>query len=403
MRVFLFLLPILFFAGILASAEAQYFGETQYYTKLKLNPIKSQLKQNDVVTFSGQLTANNGEYVIQQATIHIKNKYDKNDLTTLITDMNGKFSGKWKVNVESSGSLSLYATYDGDDGITSAKSKTYNTYVTKKSTSQSYSHSGSSERGTYDNPNYQNKKSVNQYLGQQESSYSIYIDPLPSWATYAGNVMYDSTKMWEGANPGMKFYKASSPSNANFVVKWVKEFGVEHVGYAYGQQFVEVGLGDSNCNGKWQPYSPYYSAFIMAHEIGHILGHEHNNDPNSLMYPVALNREYAIEEQEFTLTKNYAQFVGLCTVKDMASYEYSVSSIDGKSGFDVYFVPSADELDKWSRDQSFSHYNTNGCFGKGYISYNGACNGVSRQGGLLIIMDDNAAPLAKIKVQLLEK
>jgi len=391
---------------MMLSVEAQY-GES-YYTKIKLNPIKSKLKQDEYVTFSGQLTANNGAYVIQQATIHIKNQYSANfDILTLTTDANGKFSGKWKVNVASSGTLNLYATYDGDDGITSAKSKSYSVSVTKKSTNQNSNlNSGSSGSGSYDYQNsYQNKQYSNQYANQQASqkSYNVYIDPLPSWATYAGNVMYDSTKMWESANPGLKFYKASSVNNADFAVKWVKEFGAEYVGYAYGQQFVEVGLGDSNCNGKWQPYSPYYSAFIMAHEIGHILGKEHDNDPNSLMYSIALNREYAIEEQEFTLTKNYAQFVPLCTIKEVASYDYYVDSTDGKSGFDVYFVSSPNELSKWGKGESFSYYSTSGCFGEGYVRYGGTCSGVSKQGGLLIIMDQNTAPLAKVKVQLWEK
>jgi len=105
---------------------------------------------------------------------------------------------------------------------------------------------------------------------QAGDTYYVYVDELPSWADYAGSVMYDSTKYWEEPNPGLKFYVAENPNFADFRVQWVKDFGGEqHVGYAYGDEFIEVGLGDSNCHGKWQPYSVNYVNQIMIHEIVH--------------------------------------------------------------------------------------------------------------------------------------
>ncbi len=130
--------------------------------------------------------------------------------------------------------------------------------------------------------------------------YNVYIDELPPWADYAENVMYESTKAWESANPDLKFYEASSPNYADFRVQWVKDFGGERVGYAYDSQLIEVGLGDSDCDGQWYPYSGHHVSEIMAHEIGHILGHEHDNDPSSIMYPIAQNLEYGLVEQKFT-------------------------------------------------------------------------------------------------------
>jgi len=142
-----------------------------------------------------------------------------------------------------------------------------------------------------------------------KNTYYVYVDELPSWADYAAGVMYDSTKYWEEPNPELKFYVVDNPTDADFRVQWVKDFGGEqHVGYAYGKQFVEVGLGDSNCHGKWQPYSRNYVSQIMTHEIGHILGLDHSNDVNSIMYPTAIHLEYGIVEEEVTLTENYAHF-----------------------------------------------------------------------------------------------
>lgn len=404
--LFVLILIAMFLVSIFVNVDAQYLGQKYQSTKIKLNPIKSTVKQNDIITFSGQLTTTDGKYVISHATIYIKDDVDLGPDTyilTLTTDDNGKFSGKWNAKTRSSfGLWDFYATYEGDDQRSSSRSKTYNIAVTSKSSYNSDnqgSYSISNYKKSYDNSNNQKSSSNTQYT----QIYNIYVDDLPKWATGAGSVMYDATKSWENANPGLKFYKNSSASNADFVVQWVKEFGVEHVGYAYGTKFIEVGLGDSNCDGRWHPYSSKYTAFIMAHEIGHILGKEHDSDPNSLMYPIALNLEYGVVENEFTLTRGYAQFVPLCTIKDITTYDYSVSTSDKKSGFSVYFVPSHNELQKWSKGESFNHYSENSCFGEGYVSYSGTCKGVTKQSGLLVIMDDSTGPLTKVNVKILEK
>jgi hypothetical protein len=392
MRLLLILtFAVVFLSGMIITAEAQYAGQQKYKTKLVLDPIKPTAKQNEMVSFSGQLLTTDGKYVIKQATIYIKDRVSASSdrhIMTLVTDNDGKFSGKWQAKIRPSGTWNLYAVFEGIDQISSAKSRMYSVSVVP-------------------NPNQQNSYQISSVQKvsptQYQKTYRVYVDPLPSWASYAGNVMYDATKAWETANPGLRFYKADSQRDADILVKWVKEFGGEHVGYTFGQRLIEVGLGDSNCRGIWQPYSPKYISFIMAHELGHVLGHEHSSDPQSLMYPIALNREYGVEELEYTLTKGYARFIPLCTIKNITSYEYSVSTGDGRSGFSVYFVPSSTELTKWSNGKGFSHYSAKGCFGEGYTKYSGMCERVEKQGGLLVIMDKNAGPLTKVNVKLLEK
>ena len=66
-----------------------------------------------------------------------------------------------------------------------------------------------------------------------------YVEPLPNYASYANNVMELSTIAWEEANDDLQFIEVNSYEEANFTVQWVKEFGVEHVGYAYGSWIAE--------------------------------------------------------------------------------------------------------------------------------------------------------------------
>ena len=232
----------------------------------------------------------------------------------------------------------------------------------------------------------------------------IQIDELPEWADYASNVMYLSTESWKEANEGLEFWVVENSSDADFRVQWVKDFGGEKVGYAYGNQFIEVGLGDSDCLNKWNPYSEKYISHIMKHEIGHIFGHEHNNNPDSIMYPIALNREYGLVEEEYRLTEGYGQFIPFCTIKDLTSYDFSISTTDETYGFDYYIVPSGNEFDKWAEGKVFQHYSNKDCFGEGWLTISGTCKGVSAGSGIMVLVDSElTTPLVTITVQKLEK
>ena len=231
----------------------------------------------------------------------------------------------------------------------------------------------------------------------------VYIDELPDWAPYAANVMYESTTYWEDQIPGLQFYKVDDPLLADFRVQWVKEFGVEHVGYAYGSKFIEVGLGDSDCLGKWNPFSSNYVSKIMIHEIGHILGYEHTDDPSDIMYPFAHYWEYGLVEYEDSFVEDYARYIPLCSSKQVTSFNFHVSTDDPTYGFDVYFVPSSRSLDQWSQNEPFEYYTDESCFGKGYLQYGATCEGVPGDAGLMIVTDSvQSSPLTTITVQLQE-
>lgn len=227
-----------------------------------------------------------------------------------------------------------------------------------------------------------------QFVNTNESMLKYYVDPLPNWASYAEEVIEDSTAAWEKANPGLEFRKVSSPEQADFRIAWVKDFGGQHVGYALGDFYVEIGLGDSVCDGNWLAYNPSHITSIATHEIGHIIGFEHNNDPNDIMYPEALDRQYLNEGYELTSTAGYLHFLPICSVFEVTSYDFDIS-IDDPNGFDVYFVSSVAEFENYGVKPTFNYYSARGCWAENVQSFSGTCNGVSNQGGLLVVMPDN--------------
>jgi len=233
-----------------------------------------------------------------------------------------------------------------------------------------------------------------------QNTFYIYIEELPYYADYAGSAVADATEYWKSANPQLNFYKASSEQNADLRIQWVKDFGVEHVGFAIGSWFIEVGLGDSRCRDDWHPYSADHVSYIMKHEIGHVLGLEHVSDSNSIMYPVVQKTEWGLIEEEFTTTENYGQFIPFCTSKDVSAFRYSVETDDPTYGFDVYLVPSADSYQDRLAGEPFVHYSSNECFGEGFLKYNGNCQGVRNGAGIFVMMNEKLSkPLTTITVQ----
>ena len=214
----------------------------------------------------------------------------------------------------------------------------------------------------------------------------IYVEKLPDYADHASDVLYKSTKFWEEHISGLKFYTVDDPRDADFAIQWVKEFGGEHVGYAFGSEFVEVGLGDSNCIEKWAPYSSDHVANILKHEIGHILGFGHSDNSDDIMYPVALDKEYGLVEQTTITTENYIHFYPFCIYPDVSSISYQVSSDDPTYGFDVYVVPSVESMQNFADGRSFSYYDDQECYATNYIQFGGLCENIPNSAGLLVIM-----------------
>jgi hypothetical protein len=141
----------------------------------------------------------------------------------------------------------------------------------------------------------------------------------------------------------------------------------------------------------------------MTHEIGHILGLGHVNNPNNIMYPYMMSHEYGVIGDVSKLAKNYGSFLPLCTIRDNTSFNYYIDSDDPKFGFDVYFVSSKDEFNKWLKTGSFNYIKARDCSAENMISVGGTCKDVSTGNGLLILMGEKTSkPITEISVKLEE-
>jgi hypothetical protein len=221
-----------------------------------------------------------------------------------------------------------------------------------------------------------------------EKTYDVYVEPLPESGNFAQSSVPDALDWWEQKRQDIKFKIVSNPESADFTIQWVKDFGTEVIGYAFDDLFMEVGLGDSyNPDEIWYPYSTNYVTDIVKHEIGHILGYDHVNNPQDIMYPVTANTEYGLIELQFDLLPDEAYFVPVLTTKDTTTINYQVNSENTEYGFDVYVVPSKADLDKWASDAPFNFYQDNRCYAENIFHTAGTCD-VEYGSGLLIISND---------------
>src|SRR3990172_2462966 len=189
--------------------------------------------------------------------------------------------------------------------------------------------------------------------------FSIYVEDLPSGipSRYQSSID-EGIAFWE--EQGFKFTKVQNFEDADIQVQWIKEFGGERAGQALNRRLVQIGVGDSLCIGKYQVYTYDTVVLVAAHELGHAIGFEHVDDPNSLMYP--LNR-WISYETDWNETDIFGPGVvrgtPVCTRDETAEYTFSVESDEL---VDIVVVADEQEYQNYVNRKPFTEYG--GCSAK---------------------------------------
>ena len=234
---------------------------------------------------------------------------------------------------------------------------------------------------------------------KNSKEYTIYIEPTPKWSKYVSSEVHNALKFWKEV-AGVQFEIVNAPSFGTISINWEKELRNGYDGYVTGQTSVSIGLGSSDCDGNWKPYSSKSIKNILIHEIGHTVGLDHAISKSNIMYPMIHNAKFAAIEQSFTIPQDGSIFIRGCSFSSDPAYKYQVEVEDSKK-VDIFFVPSIEEKYKVDSGESFSYYSDINCIGLDKSSKTGVCKVVD-SGGMLIINSDNQG-IISLKVYLEEK
>ena len=211
------------------------------------------------------------------------------------------------------------------------------------------------------------------YLGYSDTEetttqqYNVYIQPTSADINQKYiNSVYEAEKYWQDKDNTI-FKNVNTQEEAHVLIQSIKEFNPEHIGQAFGP-LAQIGLGDSYCIGKYRNYN--YDTFlkIAKHELGHVIGYNHSNDINNIMYP-KIDTKYEIDiEESDILSYGVVRWYPVCTRREKAEYSIEVNSDER---LDIYVVPSLEDAEDLASDRTFTEFR--GCRAKGVTSYKKKC------------------------------
>ena len=226
------------------------------------------------------------------------------------------------------------------------------------------------------------------------NKYSVYVHLLSEWHSDSKNIIFEVTNSW---------HKSDKLSNVNHVFDAeYKEYNPNQLQEINGKSYVELKHEFSDCQEEWQPMLYRKAVDTVRHEIEYVQGQQLSTDPSVSVYPNIENKNYDNSEQQLKIKNGYAQFFPICTSKDITSYDYSVKTDNKDLGFDVYFVSSYVQREKFTSSE-FDYYKESDCYGQNKQSYSGTCDNVQKNSGLLVIFPDDLKPwTTKVTVNLYE-
>lgn len=231
---------------------------------------------------------------------------------------------------------------------------------------------------------------------QDINKYSVYVHLQEEWNSYPGNIFYDVTTVWSNPNPESSKSVFYDPSESF-------DYNSNQLQYQNQKPFVRLTHEFSNCESSWKPPLYRYAIDAVRSNMEFIQGTQIGNDPYVFKFSDVANENYDLEKQKELVQTGYAEFIPICTSRDNTSYEYAISINDKNVGFDVFFVPSAKELENLLNENSFEYYEQDGCFALNRQSFTGICTNVGANSGLLVVIpDDLSLSLTKIRISLHE-
>lgn len=218
---------------------------------------------------------------------------------------------------------------------------------------------------------------------QDINKYSIYVHLQEGWQSNS-NIIFDVTTVWSNPNQtksGDEYQTISNLASAD-----VSDYNYNRLQYQRQNPYVELKHQFSDCNSSWMPILYRYAVDSVRSQIQYIQGTKLNTDPYAEVFP-----KYSVQRSTpLTALESFVQFIPVCTASNTATFDFSVKTNDDNVSFDVFFVPSVEEFEKFvdGNSDSFSYYPEDGCYGIGFRSFHGTCT-VSQNGGLLIVLEDN--------------
>ena len=232
-------------------------------------------------------------------------------------------------------------------------------------------------------------------LDQAINKYSVYIHLQPQWNSHPKNIIYYVTSVWD--NPQINTNDPYYETEIDIELK--TEYNTNELLYINDKAYVELKHEFSDCKNEWKPILYRRIADSVTSKLSNLLGDQLNSDPYIVKYPITSNEKFTRADYN----GGYSYFVPICTVKDVTSYEYSVKVNDEDLAFDIYIVPSIQELKNFRNNSDFTYYQGDGCFGMNFQVFSGKCENIKKESGLLIVIPDKLNySVTKITINLHE-
>jgi hypothetical protein len=222
---------------------------------------------------------------------------------------------------------------------------------------------------------------------------TYYIEPLPSWSSYNASIIDNALNGLD--ERGVKITRVYDESQADFIIWWVRDYGDERLGVAYSKTIATVGLGSSKC-GTWQHFDDYAITETAWHEIGHVLGYGHSNDPNNIMYPTSETYLEHDVDVDILLPADWYYTVYICEPHRTQHYTFTTNNDDGtenpNDGFKLSVLPPETDVDEWVNNRVGSYYTCTDEIGTSWITISGTCDPV-KEGSKIVIENDSGHPI----------